>query len=91
MSYSLLEKRLLGVPSFKLYMAYKNILQVDDGALLQALRRAGECGALVCVHCENGIVRGIRTMRQNYWGLAEQPSIGKLRIIKLVKLKRFPR
>jgi dihydropyrimidinase len=45
-----------GVPSFKLYMAYKNILQVDDGVLLQALRQAGECGALVCVHCENGDV-----------------------------------
>lgn len=43
-----------GVPSFKLYMAYKNTLQVDDGALLQALRQAGEYGALVCVHCENG-------------------------------------
>ncbi len=45
-----------GVSSFKLYMAYKNILQVDDGALLRALRQAGECGALVCVHCENGDV-----------------------------------
>ena len=45
-----------GVPSFKLYMAYKNILQVDDGALLQALHQAGECEALVCVHCENGDV-----------------------------------
>ncbi|TGE34664.1 dihydropyrimidinase [Desulfosporosinus sp. Sb-LF] len=45
-----------GVTSFKLYMAYKNVLQVDDGALLQALRQAGECGALVCVHCENGDV-----------------------------------
>lgn len=45
-----------GVSSFKLYLAYKNVLQVDDGALLQALRQAGECGALVCVHCENGDV-----------------------------------
>ncbi|MEL7564635.1 MAG: dihydropyrimidinase, partial [Dehalobacterium sp.] len=45
-----------GVPSFKLYMAYKNTLQVDDGSLLQALRQAGEDGALVCVHCENGDV-----------------------------------
>ena len=43
-----------GVPSFKFYMAYKNILQVDDGVLLQALRQAGESGALICVHCENG-------------------------------------
>ena len=45
-----------GVSSFKLYMAYKNILQVDDSELLQALRQAGECEALVCVHCENGDV-----------------------------------
>ncbi|SDH41571.1 dihydropyrimidinase [Desulfosporosinus hippei] len=43
-----------GVSSFKLYMAYKNSLQVDDQALLQALRQAGESGGLVCVHCENG-------------------------------------
>lgn len=45
-----------GVSSVKLYMAYKNILQVDDSALLQALRQARVCGALVCVHCENGDV-----------------------------------
>jgi len=43
-----------GVTSFKLYMAYKNVLQVDDGVLLQALRRAQEIGALLCLHCENG-------------------------------------
>ncbi len=43
-----------GVSSFKLYMAYKNILQVDDTVLLQALRQSRACGALVCLHCENG-------------------------------------
>lgn len=45
-----------GVTSFKLYLAYKNILQVDDGILLQALRHAKSCGALICLHCENGDV-----------------------------------
>lgn len=43
-----------GIPSFKFYMAYKNVLQVDDGALLQGLIRARETGALICAHCENG-------------------------------------
>jgi dihydropyrimidinase len=43
-----------GVASVKLYMAYKNILQVDDSVLFQALTRSKECGILVCVHCENG-------------------------------------
>lgn len=45
-----------GVASLKLYMAYKNILQVDDGALLRVLKGAKEAGLLVCIHCENGDV-----------------------------------
>ena len=43
-----------GVSSIKLYMAYKNVLQVDDDILFQALQRSRECGVLVCLHCENG-------------------------------------
>lgn len=45
-----------GVSSFKLYMAYKNVLQVDDGVLLAAMRTARQHGALICLHCENGDV-----------------------------------
>lgn len=43
-----------GISSFKLYMAYKNLLQVDDGVLLSALLQAKDSGALICIHCENG-------------------------------------
>lgn len=45
-----------GVASVKLYMAYKNTLQVDDGALLRVLTMAKNAGIVVCVHCENGDV-----------------------------------
>lgn len=45
-----------GVSSVKLYMAYKDVLQVDDGALLKVLQVAKKAGLLVCVHCENGDV-----------------------------------
>jgi dihydropyrimidinase len=45
-----------GVSSVKLYMAYKHVLQVDDGALLRTLQTAKQLGILVCVHCENGDV-----------------------------------
>jgi len=45
-----------GVTSFKLYLAYKNVLQVDDGTLYQVLKAAKASGALVCLHCENGDV-----------------------------------
>ena len=43
-----------GVTPFKLYMAYKNVLQVNDAVLLQALRQAKNEGLLISLHCENG-------------------------------------
>lgn len=45
-----------GVSSFKVFMAYKNNLQVDDETLFRTLRLAGASGALVQVHAENGDV-----------------------------------
>jgi dihydropyrimidinase len=45
-----------GVTSFKLYLAYRGLLQVGDGAFFQALQQASACGALTLVHAENGDV-----------------------------------
>lgn len=43
-----------GVTSFKLYMAYKKTLQVDDGVIYKALKRSRELNGLIGFHCENG-------------------------------------
>jgi len=43
-----------GVTSFKLYLAYPGVLQVDDASFFRALLGARECGALTLVHAENG-------------------------------------
>src|SRR5690606_36962768 len=43
-----------GITSFKLFMAYKGMLGVDDLALIKALEQARKSGALVMVHAENG-------------------------------------
>lgn len=45
-----------GVTSLKLFMAYKNVFQVDDGTLFRAMRVAAEHGMIVMVHAENGDV-----------------------------------
>jgi dihydropyrimidinase len=45
-----------GVTSYKLMMAYKNVLMVDDETLFKVMRVATETGALVMVHAENGDV-----------------------------------
>ncbi|MFC0273037.1 dihydropyrimidinase [Metabacillus herbersteinensis] len=45
-----------GITSFKVFMAYKNVLQADDETLFQTLIAAKELGALVMVHGENGDV-----------------------------------
>ena len=45
-----------GLTSFKLFMAYPNVLMVDDATIFRALRQTGQNGALVCMHAENGSV-----------------------------------
>ncbi|MCL6586651.1 MAG: dihydropyrimidinase [Anoxybacillus sp.] len=45
-----------GITSFKVFMAYKNVFQADDGTLYRTLVAAKELGALVMVHAENGDV-----------------------------------
>ena len=43
-----------GVTSYKLFMAYKDSLMVDDETLFKTMQVAAETGALVMVHAENG-------------------------------------
>src|SRR5213596_1807070 len=43
-----------GITSYKLFMAYKGALMVDDETLFNAMQVAAETGALVMVHAENG-------------------------------------
>ena len=43
-----------GITSYKLVMAYKGVLQVDDETLFRAMEVAAASGALVMVHAENG-------------------------------------
>ncbi|MDI6808929.1 MAG: dihydropyrimidinase [Candidatus Eisenbacteria bacterium] len=52
-----------GCPSFKLFLAYKGLFQVDDGTLYKAFLRAKEIGALICIHAENGDIVDVLTKK----------------------------
>jgi dihydropyrimidinase len=43
-----------GITSFKLFMAYPNVLMIDDGLMFRVMQKAAELNALICVHAENG-------------------------------------
>jgi dihydropyrimidinase len=43
-----------GITSFKVFMAYKGAIMVDDGELYEVMKHAAKLGAVVCVHAENG-------------------------------------
>ena len=43
-----------GITSFKVFMAYKGAIMVDDGALYSVMKEAAKLGAVVTVHAENG-------------------------------------
>ena len=50
-----------GITSLKLFMAYKNVFQVDDATLFNTMRVAAEHGMIVMVHAENGDVEAALT------------------------------
>jgi dihydropyrimidinase len=43
-----------GVRSFKVYMAYKNTIGLNDGAIFKVMQTVGNLGGIVAVHCEMG-------------------------------------
>ena len=43
-----------GIPSFKVLLAYKGTVMVDDGVLYEVMKHAARLGAVVAVHGENG-------------------------------------
>lgn len=45
-----------GIPSFKVFMAYKGLVQTDDETLFRTMLLAREHGGLTMVHAENGDV-----------------------------------
>ena len=45
-----------GIASFKLFMAYPNVLMIDDGLMFKVMQKAAALDALCCVHAENGSV-----------------------------------
>ena len=58
------EMVLRGIPSFKMYMAYKDTLQVEDYEIEEALRKAKELGIILSFHCEDGdeIVKNVSNL-----------------------------
>ena len=43
-----------GITSFKFFMAYNNVLRMDDVSMFKAFELARELGTLCIVHAENG-------------------------------------
>jgi dihydropyrimidinase len=43
-----------GIPSFKIFMAYKGAIGVDDAELISVIDTAKSLGGLVTAHCEHG-------------------------------------
>jgi len=43
-----------GITSFKLFMAYPNVLMINDTLMFQVMQKASALNALCCIHAENG-------------------------------------
>jgi dihydropyrimidinase len=70
----------LGVSSFKLFMAYPGVFYLDDASIFRCMQRAGEIGATICMHAENGPVIDVlieqakrRGQREPKWHALTRP------------------
>lgn len=70
-----------GVTSLKLFMAYKNVFQIDDATLFKTMQVAASHGMLVMVHAENGDVEAALTPKllaegktDPYWHAVSRPQ-----------------
>ncbi|RPJ57563.1 MAG: dihydropyrimidinase, partial [Acidobacteria bacterium] len=52
-----------GITSFKLFMAYRGVLMLDDASIFRALLRTGTNGGTICMHAENGDVIDVLVRR----------------------------
>jgi dihydropyrimidinase len=52
-----------GVTSFKLFMAYRGVLMLDDGSIFRAFLRTADNGGTICMHAENGDVIDVLVKR----------------------------
>lgn len=55
----------MGVTSFKVYMAYKKTIGLDDEDLIKVMTAVGRAGGIVTVHCEEG--DKIEQLREEYY------------------------
>jgi dihydropyrimidinase len=90
-----------GVTSFKLFMAYKGAIMVDDETLFRTMQVAADAGALVMVHAENGDAIDVLVKQalaegktEPRWHAATRPPITEAeatnRAIKLAHLAGCP-
>ena len=57
-----------GVTSFKMYMAYKNNMMVQEDQIYDALEEAQRLGATIGFHCENGLLIDVLVRRERELG-----------------------
>src|SRR5579871_5078984 len=90
-----------GVTSFKLFMAYPGVLLLDDQSIFRAMLRAGEIGALICMHAETGLPIDVlvqRALAEGHtapvWHALTRPeaaeATGTERAIALAEMAKVP-
>ena len=86
-----------GVSSFKVYLAYKQTIGIDDSILIKVFETASKNNAIVTLHCENGdtiqhlqnmfITNGLTTARYHALSRPQETEVEAVfRAIELAKI-----
>ena len=90
-----------GVPTFKLFTAYPDVLMIDDGQIFRTMRVVGDNGGMVQVHAENGHVIDVLVQEaleagntSPKWHMLTRPTLmegeATHRVIRIAELAEAP-
>ncbi len=86
-----------GISSFKLYMAYKDNMMVQEDEIYEALEESNRLGATIGFHCENGLLIDLLVRRYReaghlspyYHQLTRPPELEEEAIVRLEAVNHF--
>ena len=83
---------LVGINSFKVFMAYPGVFMLRDNEILETFKRCKDLGCIAQVHAENGdVIAEVRTYVRRYYHSMHQcgtvvPSVFAFKPLLIVLL-----
>jgi dihydropyrimidinase len=79
-----------GITSFKLFMAYPNVLMINDELMFRVMQKAAKLNGLCMIHAENGSLRRLSPKARPRRIITRSRAVQKLRLKRRIAASLSP-